>query len=169
MSSQQGNRISAEGTVLITIVNVLSAGGTGYCTPHNNRYPLSGRYRAYHKSPLSTVRITEVGNCPLNSRYRTHRKQFISSLQAVQYTSQTMHTLATGGTVHITRVNALSTIGAGDITRIGTVHITRVNVLSAGDPVHITRLIFSAVGIAHIARVDVHSAGGTVHITKSSH
>jgi hypothetical protein len=66
-------------------------------------------------------------------------------------------------------VNALSTIGAGDITRIGTVHITRINVLSAGDPVHITRLIFSAVGIAHIARVDVPSAGGTVHITKSSH
>ncbi len=69
-SSQQGYRISAERTVYIKIVNFLSAGDTGYCTPHKNRYPLSGRYRTYHKSPLSRqYRIYHKS--PLSMRHRS--------------------------------------------------------------------------------------------------
>jgi hypothetical protein len=189
--------LAAGGTVHFTIVNVLSA-GVPYLsrrnrTHYNSKCPLSRKYRVlytsqeqissqrevpygtYHKSPLSRrYRTHHRSNCPLNSRYYTHGKQFIPSLQAVQYTSQTIHTLAAGGTVHITRVNVLSAGGTGTVylprgnvfSAEGTVHIARVNVLSAEDPEHIARLnVLSARGIVHLARVDVCSAGGTVHIT----
>jgi hypothetical protein len=66
--------------------------------PHKHRYPLNRRYRAYHKGPFRRRYCTHHrSNFPLNKRYCIHRKQFITLLQAVQYTSQTIHTLAAGG------------------------------------------------------------------------
>jgi hypothetical protein len=93
MSSQQGY---TEGAVHITIVNVLSAGGTGYCTHHKTDILLTGGTVHITRvlSAGGTVRITELIGLSTKGTV-IHRKQFIPSLQTVQYTS---HNLAAGGT-----------------------------------------------------------------------
>jgi hypothetical protein len=118
MSSQQRYRPHHK-------IDVHSAGSTVLDT---TGYLLSRRYR-----------INLEIKCPLSRRYCTpHSSNVLSAEVPYRISAEgtvritIVNVLATGGTLHITRVDVFSAGGTG------TVHLTRGNVFSAEDTVHIT-------------------------------